>query len=316
MPKHSRFALTLEQKQEIIRDVEKGAKNVEICRKYNLSSSTVSTVVKQKNKIFGQHKFGDGSKRMRKSTYADVEDALFLWLKDARTKSVPVSGPLLKEKANKFAKDMGVTFNCSDGWLDRFKRRKDVTFRVISGEAHSAPQQSVDHWLKNELPKILLRYEEKDVFNADETGLFFKLLPEKTHTFKGDSCHGGKRSKERLTVLIAANMDGSEKLPLVVIGKSANPRCFKNVRRLPVIYRANKKAWMTADLYEEWLFGLDRKFTARKRKVLMVIDNCSAHTDISDKLKSIELVFLPPNCTSKLQPCDMGIIQNFKVLYR
>jgi hypothetical protein len=49
----------------------------------------------------------------------------------------------------------------------------------------------------------------------------------------------------------------------------------------------------------------------------MIIDNCPAHPpDLQRKLKSIELKFFPPNMTSKLQPLDQGIIENFKCHYR
>src|SRR5699024_11532775 len=58
-------------------------------------------------------------------------------------------------------------------------------------------------------------------------------------------CSGGKLSKERVTVLVIVNMTGSIKKKLLVIGKSKKPRCFRNVKRLPVIYESNKKAWMT-----------------------------------------------------------------------
>ncbi|GBM46246.1 hypothetical protein AVEN_224812-1 [Araneus ventricosus] len=44
-------------------------------------------------------------------------------------------------------------------------------------------------------------------------------------------------------------------------------------------------------------------------------DNCTVHCTV-DGLKSIELVFLPPNSTGVLQPLDQGIIQNFKAAYR
>ena len=60
--------------------------------------------------------------------------------------------------------------------------------------------------------------------------------------------HGGKKPKDRLTVLVGASMSG-EKLPLYVIGKSEKPRAFKNVQKLPVTYHPNKKAWMTKRLW-------------------------------------------------------------------
>jgi hypothetical protein len=48
------------------------------------------------------------------------------------------------------------------------------------------------------------------------------------YTYSGDQCKSAKKSKERITVLVSANMSGTEKLPLLVVGKSQRPRCFKN----------------------------------------------------------------------------------------
>ena len=83
------------------------------------------------------------------------------------------------------------------------------------------------------LHSILARYNSRDVFNVDETGLFWRLLPDKTLAFKHEKCHGGKKSKERITAMVCTNMDGSEKWPLLVIGKFKNPRCFKRIRQIP-----------------------------------------------------------------------------------
>lgn len=152
-----------------------------------------------------------------------------------------------------------------------------------------------------------------NVFNADEAVLFFKALPDKTTTFKGDTCIARKRSKERVTVLLATNMTGTERLPLLVIGKAQ--KCFENVRRLPVYYQANKKALMTSGIFQSWIRQLDRHYGAEKRKVLMVVENCSAHCKMSS-LVWIKLVFLPPNATAALQPMDQGIIQYIKCKYR
>ena len=117
-----------------------------------------------------------------------------------------------------------------------------------------------------------------------------------TLDFKGAICTGGKKAKDRLTVLVAANMSGKEKLPLFVIGKTAKPRCFNNVKSLPVDYAANKKAWMTSDLFVSWLRKLDKKYLMQGQSIAMVVDNCPAHPDI-DNLKAVKLVFLPPNTT-------------------
>ena len=59
---------------------------------------------------------------------------------------------------------------------------------------------------------------------------------------------GGKNSKERSILLIGANMESTEKLSLLMIGKSENPRCF-NVKTKRLEYKANKKTWKTGEIF-------------------------------------------------------------------
>ncbi|XP_068117493.1 tigger transposable element-derived protein 4-like [Hyperolius riggenbachi] len=312
-----RRSIKLEEKRLIIWLIESKAKTqADIVREYGLNKATVSMIWKKRDRYKSVVTFSDSSKKMRKSIYEDVEDAVFHWLKHARSVGIPVSGPLMKAKAAKFATALGHSkFSCSDGWLDRFKKRHNLSFHVLNGGV--VPQELAKDWLENKLPHLLDHYETRNIFNADETGLFFKLLPDRTTTFKGDACHGGKRSEDRLTLLLATNMNGSEKLPLLAIGKTAKPRCFKGVKLLPVQYKHNRKAWMTGNLFTEWLLNLDRKFLRENRRVLMIVDNCSAHDPAAaERLEAIQLEFLPFNCSSLLQPCNMGIIQDFKLLYR
>lgn len=64
---------------------------------------------------------------------------------------------------------------------------------------------------------------------------------------------GKKSSKFRITLFFVCNADGSEKEDLMFIGKSKQPRCFKNksseVQKF--YYRNNAKAWMNAYLFTE-----------------------------------------------------------------
>ncbi|UYV60984.1 hypothetical protein LAZ67_1002991 [Cordylochernes scorpioides] len=100
-------------------------------------------------------------------------------------------------------------------------------------------------------------------------------------------------------------------LPLLMIGKAANPRCFKNVKTKPVDYANSARAWMTSYLFEKWLLNLDKKFTKEKRKVILFIDNCTAHNSIPP-MENVEVIFFPANMTSVIQPMDKGVIKNLK----
>jgi len=120
-----------------------------------------------------------------------------------------------------------------------------------------------------------------------------------------------------VTVLLCANSTGSEKLKPILIGKSKNPRCFKNVRveNLPIQYESNAKAWMTSELFSKFCFNWDRKLKKDGRKILLLLDNCSAHPQ-EIHLTQIKLVFLPANTASIIQPIDAGVIKNLKYFYR
>ena len=172
----------------------------------------------------------------------------------------------------------------------------------------------VASWFETTLPTLLSKYKLEDIFNADEFGLFYQCLPNKTLHLKSEKCSGGKNSKIRITGLAAANSVG-DKLPMFVIGKSKAPRCFKNVTSLPCRYRSQKKSWMGSTLFEEWVRELDVKFQKENRKIALIIDNCPAHPTIAD-LSNVELIFLPPNTTSVSQPMHQGVIKCLKIFYR
>ncbi|XP_060968659.1 CENP-B homolog protein 2-like [Cannabis sativa] len=165
--------------------------------------------------------------------------------------------------------------------------------------------------IKEELDK----WSMKDIYNMDETCLFHRMQADNSLATK--QLEGRKQSKERITIAICCNGDGSDKLPFWIIDKFSNPRCFKNINRdnLNCKYRANSNARMTFLLFNEWLQWFDRRMD---RDVLHLLDNCIAYgkRENHPPLCRTKVMFLPPNTTSKIQPCDAGIIRNFKGYYR
>ena len=151
----------------------------------------------------------------------------------------------------------------------------------------------------------------------DETGVFYRQLPDRTLRIKSEECKGGKKSKERLTAALCCNMLGEFEKTLV-IGRCEKPRCFKNISfsTLPVTWKFNKKAWMDSHIYSEWLRAFDQRMQRQKRNVLLFIDNAPGHPK-DTRTKNVKVVYLPKNTTSELsQPLDQGIIQTFKQHYR
>ena len=172
----------------------------------------------------------------------DLDEAVFIWFKNARSNNIPVNGMVIEEKAIALSQNLNVpNSKASDVWLDKWKQRHNVTLKAVSGEENSVTPEMTASWNETYLPTILSRYELMDIYNADEFGLFYQALPNKSFHFKGDRCSGGKHSKLRLTGLAASNAIG-EKLPMFFIGKSAKPRCFKGIKNIPCRYRWQKKS--------------------------------------------------------------------------
>ncbi|GBN53291.1 hypothetical protein AVEN_107378-1 [Araneus ventricosus] len=60
-----------------------------------------------------------------------------------------------------------------------------------------------------------------------------------------------------------------------MIWKSKTPICFKgkDIRKLGIHWKSNRKAWMTDAIFEEWLTDIDQKMAKEGRNVLLVLDN-------------------------------------------
>uniref|UniRef100_A0A1I8BXC5 HTH CENPB-type domain-containing protein n=1 Tax=Meloidogyne hapla TaxID=6305 RepID=A0A1I8BXC5_MELHA len=198
-PNRKRSKITLETKKKII-DVSANQNSTELGKQFELPPSTIRRILQNKRSILNALEQGNEAKRivLRPVKHVNIDEA------------VASLG-----KSMELANQLGIeNFKASDGWLDKFKHRHSIVFKSIQGEAGSIDIGELNNWQKEVLQAEISNFSPNDVFNIDETGLFWKLLPNKTLCFKGERCTSGKKSKERITVLVGANMSGIEKLPL------------------------------------------------------------------------------------------------------
>ncbi|KAF8229971.1 DDE-domain-containing protein [Tricholoma matsutake] len=235
------------------------------------------------------------------------------------TDGIRVMGEVLRQKWHKFT-DLenilqGERLTLSEGWLTAFKRRCSLKENRTHSKAGSVDPAKVE--IEHErIHKLIQKYgyRLKDIFNMDETGLFYTMPPDRGLMDKPSS--GLKGNKKRLTYAFTANADGSEKLPAFVIGKAAHPCAFnkKTGKQLRFYYRNNAKAWMTSMLYQEFLRDWDSKLRVQGWHILLFQDNFSGHI-VPDGLTNISVENFEPNLTSHVQPNDASIIHCFKAHY-
>lgn len=314
-----RKVLTLEDRVNVIKMKDTGKSALAISKEIGCGKTQIQNIIRDRDSVMSLWQSGNGradqkNVKQRKLCYGDIDQLVWDWFCKARSKNIPLTGPLIQQQAKLYSIPLGHDdFIASNGWFQSWQARHCVKSAVLSGEAADVNPNTVSDWLKR-LPSIIEGYEPKNIFNADETGLFYRTVPTRSMVAKGDRCKGGKVAKERITVLLCCSATG-EKIRPLVIGRSKNPRCFRgNKTPLEVTYEANKRAWMTGDLFTKWLQRLNRGMSAKGRNILLLLDNCPAHP--SFELSHVKLVFLPPNTTSHLQPLDAGIIAAVKKFYR
>jgi len=93
-------------------------------------------------------------------------------------RSTVISGILLREKALHFTTRLDIeNFKASNRWIGGFKQQHSVVYKTVLGECDNVECRTVEEWRKEELLKINEGYECKDIYNADETGMFFRPPP-------------------------------------------------------------------------------------------------------------------------------------------
>lgn len=203
---------------------------------------------------------------------------------------------------------------CSPTAGSVFKERHGLKSRQYHGESGSICRAAVEDTLPLLMEKTS-RCASRNIYNFDESGLFYELAPDRTVAAR--AVKGTKKSKSIITIAFAVNAGGSDKREPLFIGTAPRPRFFnkKFAVELGLIYENNKKTWMNGLIFQRWLKRFDRDMKGQHRHVLLLLDNTSSHTVAGLELSNIEIAFLPPSTTSELQPLDAGII-SLKHRYR
>ncbi|CAB1107275.1 unnamed protein product [Ectocarpus sp. CCAP 1310/34] len=265
-----------------------------------------------------------GAKSKKGAEFAKVEQAVMEMLVQARVLRMPVNRDAIQAFGG---------CNASEGWVKKFVKRNNLHSRTLHGEAGSVDDEAIADRLRV-IRETCAQYAPEGVYNADGTGLCYRIMPKATYLAPSElkkTVRGvkGMRAKDRVTAYMATSGSG-RKVPLSFIGTAKEPRCFK-IRGSPIKYFSQKNAWSDARVFNLWwsqVFLLFDNWVTRiidhlphvrsvtSEKVLLIMDNHSSHADLVDTKEQVKIRELPPNCTSKHQPMDAGIIAAWKVRYR
>ena len=188
------------------------------------------------------------------------------------------------------------------GGCTNLRVRHGIQQHVVHGEADSVDcaQLAVN---RMDLKELIGQYSPRDIFNFDESALFYRLSPKKT--LATVNRYGKKSEKDSITVAMCCNMTSTEKMDLVVHRQVEETQAFckANTKQMEFLCFNNQTAWQTRSTFAEWLRHFDSKMHGKR--VLLLLDNASCHYGTAE-CYNVKLEFLPPNMIAHLQQFGAG----------
>lgn len=336
------------------------------------SQTTISRILCAKNDLIASKEVDFQLVRRRKRSNPILRRILTEWVTQATWENIPITTPIIQLTANAiwnrlptFEKDGNGLFN--QKWCNHFIKKlninlfgneEDILNNPGNHELNKVWKLDEKIGLKNYLVDLIKQenYKPQDIFTIDEFQLFYSLPLDQI--FDVSSIDKGLKqssssTENSLTIMIGTNIDGSEKLSPLVVGKydmfnvsASSQSSFKNLsvystsrqnimnkitEIFNVFYNSNVNKWITSEMFQNYLLTLDHKLTSTSpnRKILILLDDSSSHRIINLKFRNIKLCYMKNNANYKnpynssyngssfnFLPTSFGIVEEFKILYR
>ncbi len=150
------------------------------------------------------------SKKRALTISQDFDHLLYQWIQNKRRRNFVLSNDNIKTMALKLAHRFNINnFVASSGYVDSFKTRHNLVTKSIHGESGLVNLEKIDGF-KETYSNKLNEYSPNNIYNCDETGLFWRQINKKTIVLNNDDVASGKFSKERITLLFCINLCGEK----------------------------------------------------------------------------------------------------------
>lgn len=277
------------------------------------SQATVSNVLRKRDELSNMVPAELAVKRQRVLKHPELDRALANWaLYTIQQSAQPLTGNAIKKQATKFAALLypgasgadGLAF--SNGWLGAFKERHG-----IKGLAKKAHDRELAERSLPELQQLAAAFAPRDVYAFDEFGLFYDLLPDR------DAATQPPQRRNRLTLAVCVNADGSDAPEPLFVGRVRQPRSFngRSALELGFRYEHNVRAQTSELVWQRWLQQFNARMRDAGRHVLLLLDTAAAHVTTGVAHDHVQIAFLPLQA-EQLQPLSAGIVAAFKRRYR
>lgn len=207
--KRKKKVISIDEKYAALKRIDSGVPQAKVAADSGVGTSMVIDWVKKRKDIEKwclthgsvssssdtSSKKMSGRKSMKEGEHPKVSEALYVWFIQKREQGIPITGPLLQEKAFKFYNELENVddipeeekFTASNGWLFRWKKRYGV--RQLRAQDQKGELDKFKHTFYRIIERRGLSGDQ--MYNADETGSNFRMLPRKTLVTEMESAAPG-----------------------------------------------------------------------------------------------------------------------------
>ncbi|OMJ30185.1 CENP-B-like protein [Smittium culicis] len=181
--------------------------------------------------------------------------------------------------------------------------------------------------------KLLSSTNTQLIFNLEETGIYHRIHPVLSNA--NSQIEGNKQFKERVSLFLCMNSDGSYKLPLWVTGNKIISKAQESelLRIHGITYKYNKESQITCSIFMDWLNWFDEKMgeflksqepsipsrnpPLPERNVILILrDNFIHPLHFTGTLKNVKIISFSQEIPSGILPVESGVSRLFRCIYR
>ena len=314
-------------KLKAIETAEKKSKEA-AAREFRVDAKRVREWCQQKDQLLALKKKGKSKRRRlkgagRKAKDAEMEEELFEWVCEMRSRNLRVTRRMIRHQAKAISTDS--LFKASVGWLRRFMKRNGLSLRRRTTLCQTVPADCipklVDYIIHLHSLQSHHKYQDGNIFAMDETACYMDMTADTTVTQTGARSVPLKTTgheKEHFTVILTAKADGTKLKPFVVF-KGKGTRLMKTLGRISgIVVRFSKNGWMNDGLTIEYLNSLIGAFSFHKRLLVWDAYKCHTSETVRAHTRSLRLpaAIVPGGCTKFIQAADVAWNASFKTAMR
>ena len=328
---------SISSKLKIIKFAEKNGR-VRACDEYNIPESTLRGWIKnkvnfenlpsEKLSLTTLHKGGNVK-------YPDVNNKLIDYIEFNRKLGFAVTTWSLLLELYKYIperKEYKIKSNLE--LLYRFMYRNGYSFRKGTHIGQGIKEESLKEaslfW--NEVHKCIKEegFTKYNIFNMDETPLFFNMVPNTTIAKRGKKSiiiKTQNQQKCRISVLLCIAADGSKLPPLIILKGKSGGIIEKNISKNNLVITkkcyvcVNDNAWSTDSIIKHWFYNVWLRYIKIEENLCenagyLILDKASSHltNNVLEMFKNNNqfISFIPAGLTRFIQPLDVVINKPFK----